>query len=337
MTMVEDELRVVYGAVYAAAAPPAVDRAEAVAARIKHHQRVRAAVGTTIVAIMLIATAGIAFATTRTAHPLPVATHKPNNDGLTTAAPGHLPAYAHGGKLVTYDTGTFANQSTLNVTFTPTDWNFEIGFACAAKDTSLELVVKINGHAREGTGCDGGTVVGAPSDPNAWEALGARLGRPLTISTILARGDLPTSPQATNVGTGTMSVGIYQAVPWDAYPFPSRPKDFEPLTKALLDLPVKLSDWVAYGPVDHSEPVTLPAQIETSIDSDSPGRYLIYFNRTQIGECETYDWGGGCVGSIDDVGKGDLAAFHVGQRVKVRVIGAPNDPHGQWHFQLAGS
>ncbi|HEY2792244.1 MAG TPA: hypothetical protein VGJ28_07815 [Micromonosporaceae bacterium] len=236
MPNLEEELKAVLNG-YAGQGAPTGDRRGAVGQRIKHHQRVRATGVALAVLLVLLVAGGVTVfesghrsVVAPTKSPSPTAPPTGDWQSLTTAAPGHLPAYApsiaQGGRQVAAKTITMPATRTIRLTYTPTSTTFFLGMNCYGSG-SLAGILTVNGHEMSADGCTTTAVTSGsilPIQPNSgtpWSHYGVHVGKPTTIVATFGlsstNSNQKLSLKPSNL-PATATVAVYLPVPWTDYP-----------------------------------------------------------------------------------------------------------------------
>jgi len=313
-----DELRTILDEHSAHGATP-IDRRAAVGRRIARHRRVRA-VGA--IAAIVVAAVGVTTAVlVPGSHTVPI---------VPAASPkSSLPEYADGGRLSFSSTIDTARNATGSLTFTPTSARMSISNECSVGEPDAYLAIQINGVDASLDSCvSGGSSIGSPlgQDQMDWSDLGVVMGRPTTLT--FQVGVEKTSGLTTTVTpklmSGTATIGVYNPVPFDTYPLPSKPSGWS-ITAPVRMNPGpgmhKIAQVGRFGHVGVSSPTTLtmPGHLEIMFGVNAPGIVHVLLNGVDVAECTSYGWNNGCDAGTLTAGKGKLADLKKGQQVVLTV------------------
>jgi hypothetical protein len=221
MPTIEDELRRVMET-RSAAPPLAADLSRRIRRAVTRRRRARGLLVAAAALIAVVGAAGSVMATSRPVDQVAPAASVPT--AARTASPswvdGVLPVSPpwlsdRGYRLAVVRSITYPAQSTVELTYTPTSWNFLLGVGCLGSGT-VSITVYWSGHlGTRGVRCSplvvditpGGT---AEKMQQSWQAEGVQLGRPVTLTAHL--GTWPTSgpvaPEAVP-GTAEAVLGVY--------------------------------------------------------------------------------------------------------------------------------
>ena len=217
MVTFEDELRRVMET-RSATPPLATDLSGRIRRGVTRRRRAR---GLLVTAAALIAVAGATGGVIATSRPVDRAGRPaPSSTASPTADPswadGALPVDLRGYRLAVVRSITYPAQSTVELTYTPTSWNFLLGAACRGPGTA-SITVSLNGVAgHRAVPCSPAVV--AQIDPGGtaetmqqfWQEQGVQLGQPITLTAHL--GTWPTSGPTTSEAepdTAEAVLGVY--------------------------------------------------------------------------------------------------------------------------------
>jgi hypothetical protein len=198
MPTIEDELRRVMET-RSAAAPLAADLSRRVRRGVTRRRRAR---GLLVGAAALIAVAGATGGVIATSRPVDrVAPAASAPTAAPTASPswadGALPVDWNGYRLAVVRSITYPAQSTVELTYTPTSWDFQLAVACRGPGT-VSITATLNGVPNPHTApCSPAVVAQLVPGQNGetmqqlWQEQGVRLGKPVTLTAHL--GTWPTS------------------------------------------------------------------------------------------------------------------------------------------------
>jgi hypothetical protein len=221
MLTIEDELRRVMET-RSAAPPLAVDLSRRIRRGVTRRRRARGLLVAAAALIAVVGATGAVMATSRPVDQVAPAASAPT--AAPTASPswvdGVLPVSPpwsddRGYRLAVVRSITYPAQSTVELTYTPTSWNFRLGVGCRGSGT-VSITVSLNGHpGHPGVRCSPLVVDITPGGnaltmQQSWQNEGVQLGRPVTFTAHL--GNWPTSgPVTPEAGPGTAEVvlGVY--------------------------------------------------------------------------------------------------------------------------------
>jgi hypothetical protein len=348
MPTFDDELKAVLNG-FAGQHAPAVARPDAVALRIKHHQRVRAAGMALAIALVLLVVSGVTvFAAGDISRSVtPTKSKQPTDPptvswkSLTSATPGHLPEFAPstngGGQRIVYGTITMPATPSIQLDFRPKSTDFFIGLDCKGSST-LSGLIYVNGHQIFETACvpdasSGSTLTIEPDAGKTWSAYGVSVGKTTKITASF--GTRTSSPDASQTTIkpsslpGIATLAVYQAVPWSAYPHGPLVQPASTLTHAHTLATIDSADATAR--------ITLPRQIQVSILKAGYGLITVSLDSSEL-DTDGYDNATGSYRSPAlDVGKGQLANFRVGQNVTLSLFVFGLSPGQDWRVTVYGS
>jgi hypothetical protein len=324
--LLADELHALFDEKSAQGAP-VVDRPAGVRRRVARHKRVRALSALVVVLLAGAGAAGVVTTVQHHAKPAPPAV-KPS----PSTPPGTLPAYASGGHLASSVRVDLRKQQSGSLIFTLTSLDVKISSTCVAND-DIWMAVKINGHDIEGGGCSsfGGGISSASAPPSDqakfWSTYGVALGQTATLTFeagkhVKGGGFTDVTPVAT---TGVMSIGVYEPVPFDQFPLPPKPADWNPTADQMgFSPPDGLHKLLTISGPEIANGasgamVTLGNEIGFNALVAAPGVVHVYIAGTEVFQCASYDWGMACGGLSMKVGKNELTGLHRGDKVWVSV------------------
>jgi hypothetical protein len=239
----------------------------------------RLAAGAAALAVTAAAVAAINLPVQLSApKPVPQPAEQVNEDGFRL--------YEHGWELLA--SGVMrAGETTVSVTATPTAFPLIVAHRCGegriyAEDEDFEEInveVAVEGEAF--TDIAGSCGRGWDSnDADGWAARGVVAGE---AAMFMLTADEPVTAEA------EIAVGIYQAVPWDEYPFPPRPD-------VLPDLPGGSDDADAVVESDHDDPnavreFTVSAPFSLHTYAQTPGILRVWVDGTELDPIYSWDYG----------------------------------------------
>src|SRR5262249_52314283 len=171
--------------------------------------RRRRARGLLVAAAVLIVVAGATGGVMATSRPVdqvapaasaPTAAPTPSS----SRADGALPVNLRGYRLAVVRSITYPTESTVELTYTPTSWNFMLGMACRGPGT-VSITTSLNGvPGHRAVQCSPAVVAEIIPGSNAetmqqfWQEQGVHLGQPITLTARLGtwstRGPPPSDP-----------------------------------------------------------------------------------------------------------------------------------------------
>lgn len=195
--------------------------------------------------------------------------------------------YEHGRELLA--SGMLrAGEQTVSVTATPSAFPLFVAHRCGedrvyGEDEEIEEInveISVGGQMFTGIGgeCGGGGWHG--NDADMWAERGVLAGEPATFT---MTADKPATAET------EVAMGIYQAVPWEEYPFPPRPDE-------LPDLPPPLDQVDAVLESDPDDPnaareLMVGGPFSLDLDAQSPGIIHLRINGTEVDSIYSWDYG----------------------------------------------
>ena len=252
----------------------ALDRARSI------HRRRRITAGATALAVTAVAVAVITVPPLVTApEPLPEPAEELNEHGL--------PLYDRGHELIA--SGVIrAGERTVSVTAVPSAFPLVVATQCGedriygeeeeTPEVNIELSVGEQVFTSSGGSCGYGL---NSNDADGWAEWGVR---PDEAATFTATTDQPVTAET------EVAMGIYQAVPWDEYPFPPRPDE-------LPDLPppaMQVDDVLNSDPDDPNAPrefVLDHAVVSIDLVAQSPGILRLRIDGVEVDPIYSWDYG----------------------------------------------
>ncbi|MFC3505298.1 hypothetical protein ACFOOK_30650 [Micromonospora krabiensis] len=343
--------------------PAEGDRLDVLHRRIARQRRVRAggAVAAVLVAVTSVSMGVVAVRPDRPAPPPQAAVSAPAASPTASASPtpppaeDPLPEYLRGHHRVLVRELTLPKRPTLTFTFTPDSADFMLGLRCDdrlaanARPGPADHLIEVTVNRRViGTGdCSSSTVPGpalVDAGMNAhyakWSDIGVRVGKPVTVSVRVGKPvqkpDGEPHPGDASRLAGALTVGVYDPVPFEKFPLPTRPAQLVDLDTVEVGAGRGGHGFPdGLGRIDsRTEPspngrfereVVMPLQLDIHICAVAPGRIRVLVDGKEVERRAFYDWTGECAAGSALAREYDLPpSFKVsaktGEKVRVTVV-----------------
>jgi hypothetical protein len=238
-----------------------------------------------------------------------------------TPAPGEgpsvvdgFPEYAVGARVVA--TGSAPLQDRITMTAAVGERGVAVTSRCEdVPDTvSVWLVWRANGRQVASMTCGAGGY--STTDPTEWAKVGARPGEPVAFTVEVDRVTQPgTGPdQVVAVSGGTFTVAVMDRLPFEDYPFPPRPAELVPFSRAAEN--VQPDGALAVVESDPADPnatrtvtVTVPVGARLDMAAQTPGLLRVSVGGRTVTTGEWWDYDVGIQGYVlrdGEVGTGSV-------------------------------
>jgi hypothetical protein len=313
----------------------------------------RSGLAAAVAAVVVVGTAAGVVAlrpSSPAAHSVAAGGPKPSASPSPSPSPPPLPEYSRGYHRTTDQRITLPGQGSLTLHVTPTNLDFRIGINCSAVRGQL-VALAVNGHTVGTIVCGPETNLPGPPPPplqlagpdfnahyDSWSDVGVRVGKPATFTITVGAEVEGRDGQEPSVGapgaSGDVFAGVYLPVPFDQYPFPTRPATLADLDAQRLFMMPDFGD--SLGQLDsrslaapngsYSATLTMPKFLDLTVCSVAPGRVRMLVDGQPADNTAFWDWDGSCY--LGDAFASDapeppslnLKNIHSGQKVTVTII-----------------
>jgi hypothetical protein len=291
-------------------------RMAGVRARVTAVRRRRAVAGAAFVMLALV---GIVYAVL------------PRLDQSEPAVPPRsLPEYQYGTRLVTQAWGDLPSTS-VTVRFVPRSLDLMLFTQCDIGPSNWLLIsTTVNGHPF----ADHRTC-GSASSAN-WGALGVVVGQQsvitLTVDGKQGSGTSNPPPVLPSPESGSFALGVGEAVPVSAYPFPPRPQTLETFQPSFPEPAIEVRSDAA-DPAGRKEiTAAWPGDNVLHAEMNTPGRMRILVNDVEVINYSHWTYGVGSTQTLPGDWPRHGLQLTEGQQVKITVI--PERTTGDWRVTL---
>lgn len=260
----------------------------------------------------------------------PDAVHQPGPDSMDA-----LPEYQLGRKRVVTASGEFPGQS-VSTSYRLDDPDVGLVARCQEselpKGPPIHMEIRLNGRPFANGTCDESvsTMFSLGNRPGqaeaAWRAIGIDIGDTVELTMIVTRAASPLPSE------GTFSLGVYERVPVEDYPFPPRPEALAPLDYRGMVWPGLIVDTIeASGSSGtHVHELRAPAGLSIYAIAQTPGKLTILVNGTPILIHESWDYSQAMSESLYLVEGGDEYGLDLAPGDPVSIEVRPERMTGDW-------